>query len=65
MSAERAVLLAIREEIDKLPANKRDDVEEIAAYFRTELQAGGAAAHIALCLVGAEQALDATTGYTL
>jgi hypothetical protein len=59
VSAERAVLLAIREEVDKLPLERRQDVAEIAAYFRTELRAGGAVAEIALCLVGAEQMADA------
>jgi len=58
MSAEKAVLQAIREDIDALPEPRREAIEEMARHFRLELSAGGTVARVALALVGAELAVE-------
>ncbi len=54
MTPEHILLLEVREEIAKMPADDRIRVEEIASTLRNAINAGGAHGLMALALVGAE-----------
>ena len=54
MSTERRALELVREEIERLPEHKQDEIEQLAAQFRLKLRASGLLGRIALQLVACE-----------